>query len=133
MNFAYAVKSGENCLADGVQRVLERATVMLGKGLQQSLSDAVPDWAEFDFVTVVKPFRANGRRKNPIAIFFQRGVQIAKKTAERGFRCLQYTKVLNPGTNGDSFAGSNQCCCALFRARCAHERESMRLRSVRNA
>src|SRR5580658_6053952 len=90
MNFVYAVKGAQDRFAHGVQRMLKRFAVVLGKRFEQRLSHAMPNRAEFDFLSFVHPFCSDGRRKDSISILFQSGVRISQKSVEFGFRRLQH-------------------------------------------
>src|ERR1700732_4985666 len=106
MDFAYAVKSSEDCFTHGVERVLNRFAVVLGKCFEQRLAYSVPDWTEFDFVSFIKPVRSDRGRKDAVAIFFQGGVRVAQKSVKRRFRRLQHIEVSDASANHDSSAGS---------------------------
>src|SRR5229473_189180 len=106
MNFADVLEIIEDSIAHRVKRVLERLTMVLGKGLEQHLSHTVPQRAELGFLLGVQPISTNYRGQDAVAFVLQRCIGILLEILKSGVRRFQNGQIIYARANLRAFAGS---------------------------
>src|SRR5437868_10389259 len=76
MDFADVFEIGEDAFAHGIERVLQRMTLMFGEDLNERLVHRMPQRAKFDLVVGVQPIRIEIYGENAVAFVLQRRVWV---------------------------------------------------------